>query len=95
MRVIWSPEASEDLRSLGDYIAADNPEAARRVVLIIVRAAEEILAENPSIGRAGRLLDTREFAVPRTPVVIIYRVKHRVLQIVGVHHHSRRWPDLF
>ena len=31
MRLIWSPEAIDDLTALRDHIAADDPAAAKRV----------------------------------------------------------------
>jgi len=40
MNIIWSPEAIEDLISLRAYIAENDPDAARRVVLHIVQNIE-------------------------------------------------------
>lgn len=37
MIVQWSPEAVDDLASLRAYIAEDNPAAAKRIVLQIIR----------------------------------------------------------
>ena len=54
MNIAWSPEALEDLASLRAYIAEDNSAAARRVVRHIVQNIEQLLPDNPNIGRAGR-----------------------------------------
>jgi toxin ParE1/3/4 len=70
MNIAWSPEAIEDLVSLRAYIAEDNPAAAERVVLHIVQNIEQLLPDNPNIGRAGRVPGTREFVIPRTPYIV-------------------------
>jgi toxin ParE1/3/4 len=95
MNVAWSPEAIEDLASLNAYIAEDNPSAARNVVLRILRDIEQVLPDNPYIGRPGRVPGTRELVVPRTPYIVPYRVQQETIQILRVYHGARRWPDGF
>jgi toxin ParE1/3/4 len=95
MNIIWSPEAIEDLLSLRAYIAEDNPAAARRVALGIIRTIEELLPDNPQMGRAGRVPGTRELVIPATPFIIPYRVQRGTIQILRVYHGARRWPDAF
>ena len=95
MKIIWSPEAIDDLISLRAYIAEDNPAAAQRIALHIVRNIEERLADNPQMGRPGRVSGTREFVIPRTPYIVPYRVDRGTLQIIRVYHGARRWPDRF
>ena len=60
MKIVWSPEAVEDLVSLRAYIAEDNPAAARRTVRHIIESIEQFIPNNPRIGRAGRVPGTRE-----------------------------------
>jgi toxin ParE1/3/4 len=93
MRIIWSPEAIIGLAALREYIASHNPEAAIRVALAILNAVEPGLSENPERGRPGRIPDTRELVVPNTPVIIPYRIRDTTLEILGVFHHARNWPD--
>jgi toxin ParE1/3/4 len=93
MNILWSPEAIEDLASLRGYIAEDDPAAARRVVLHIIQTIEQLLPENPQIGRAGRLPGTRELVIPRTPYIVPYRIQRPTIQILRVYHAARRWPD--
>jgi plasmid stabilization system protein ParE len=45
----WTEEAHRWLRDIFDYIAADNPEAARRVVASIYEKAQ-LLRQHPEIG---------------------------------------------
>ena len=95
MKIAWSPEAIEDLVSLRAYIAEDNPAAARRTVQHIVESIEQLLPDNPRIGRAGRVPGTRELVIPRTPYIVPYRLQRTTIQILRVYHAARRWPDSF
>lgn len=93
MNIVWSPETIEDLASLRAYITEDNPAAARRVVLQIIRTVEQLLSDNPQIGRAGRVPGTRELVIPKTPYIVPYRFQRTTIQILRVYHGARRWPD--
>jgi toxin ParE1/3/4 len=93
MKIAWSPEAIEDLISLRAYIAEDNPAAARRTVQHIVESIEQLLPDNPRIGRAGRVPGTRELVVPKSPYIVPYRLQRTTIQILRVYHAARRWPD--
>lgn len=93
MRVRWARPALADLAEIHDYIAAENPVAAKQVIRHI-RQDANILNEHPAIGRPGRVPGTRELVVGRLPYVIAYRSGTREVHIVAVIHTSRRWPDL-
>jgi toxin ParE1/3/4 len=95
MIIEWSPQAADDLASLRAYIAEDDPAAARRVVLQIVRSVEELLAGQPQMGRPGRVPGTRELVVPRTSYVVPYRIRDNRIQVLRVYHGARRWPERF
>jgi toxin ParE1/3/4 len=47
MTPIWSPEAIADLAALRAYIAQDDPAAAQRVALHIIRNVETLLPKRP------------------------------------------------
>jgi toxin ParE1/3/4 len=87
----WTPEAIDDLVSLGDFIAARNPDAAKKVVARIFDAAR-VLAEFPRVGRAGRVPGTRELVVLRTPYLVVYRIDEPLVEILRVVHGARQWP---
>jgi toxin ParE1/3/4 len=93
MNIIWSPEAIEDLVSLRAYISEEDPAAARRVVFRIIQSIEQLLPDNPRIGRAGRFPGTRELIIPRSPYIVPYRLQRTTIQILRVYHGARRWPD--
>ncbi len=94
MRLRYTPRAKLDLAEIHDYIAQENSQAARRVVLIIRRAAET-LPQNPYIGRAGRIGGTRELTVGHFPFMLAYRVDANEVQILSVIHTARMWPESF
>jgi toxin ParE1/3/4 len=93
MNIVWSPEAIEDLAALRGYLAEDNPAAARRGVLHLIRNVEQLLPDNPQIGRAGRVPGTRELVILKTPHIVPYRLQRTTIQILRVYHAARRWPD--
>ena len=88
----WSPQAIADLVSLRAYIAEDDKAAAQRIALHIIRNIEELLSDNPNMGRAGRVPGTRELVVPRTPYIVPYRVRNNRIQVLRVYHGARKWP---
>jgi addiction module RelE/StbE family toxin len=91
MRLKWAAPAIRDLREAGEYIAADNPQAAAKMAARILEAVEYLL-ESPGIGREGRLADCRELVVTGTPFIVIYRLRIPTVQIMRVLHHARQWP---
>ena len=93
MNILWSPEAIDDLTSLRVYIAEDNPAAAQEVALHILQNIEQLLPNNPQVGRPGRVPGTRELVIPKTPFVMPYRLQRNVIQILRVYHGARRWPE--
>lgn len=95
VNIIWSPQALDDLVSLRAYIAEDDPAAAERIVLRILRNVEMLLPDNPQAGRPGRVPGTRELVVPRTPFIVPYRIAGRDIYILRVYHGARRWLDRF
>jgi toxin ParE1/3/4 len=92
MRLRWHRQALDDLRGIHDYIAKENPLAARRVIAFL-REQANLLASHPEIGRQGRLPGTREFAVVRFPYILAYRERGTGVEVLLVVHTSRCWPD--
>jgi plasmid stabilization system protein ParE len=91
MRLKWLPTALRNLDSEASYIAADEPAAARLVVKRVF-AAVSLLAEQPGLGRPGRVPGTRELLVPKTRYIVPYRVRGDTVEILRVLHTSRQPP---
>ncbi len=94
MKLRYTPQARSDLAEIHDYIAQENPAAARRVVQL-VRDSAKALPDNPLVGRLGRVSGTRELAIGRFPFVLAYRVSSDEVQILSVIHTARMWPESF
>lgn len=88
----WTRLAIRDLNSAYDYIAEDNPSAAREVIERIEKSVAMLL-RHPRLGRVGRVGETRELVVSGTPFVIPYRATGERIEILAVIHAAQRWPD--
>jgi toxin ParE1/3/4 len=93
VNIVWTPRARRHLLNISAYIARDNPTAARQTVDRI-RDAVAHLAENPAMGRVGRINGTRELIIVGTPYIVAYRVRRGSVRILAVIHSSQRWPSM-
>jgi toxin ParE1/3/4 len=89
MTVVFREEAISDLEEIAQYIAQHNPPAARRVIARIHRVIYRTIDKLPHSGRLNRANNTREFAVPGLPYLIIYRPVGEVIDVVAIFHTSR------
>ena len=92
MRVRWLRMALRNLDDEATYIALDNAAAARLVVQRVLNAVAQ-LAEQPALGRPGRVPGTRELIVTGTRYIVPYRARGEWVEILRVFHTSRRLPD--
>ena len=87
-QVVWTLEAQLWLRDIFDYIAAENPEAAIRVVSEL-HAAGRSLRDHPRLGHRYRHITDREV---RVLVHDAYRIGYLIrkdtgdIEILGVFH---------
>ena len=84
--------AQADRDAIFDYIEADNRRAAAAVDRRISDRVN-LLQRLPRSGRPGRVEDTRELIITRTPYIVAYRIIGDTVRILRVLHSSRRWPD--
>lgn len=88
-RLIWTPEALDDIKRLRAFLARQNPEAARRAISTI-RQSARLLATYPEIGRSDekRSVEVREWIVAfgTGGYVVLYRVDTDVIAILAVRH---------
>jgi toxin ParE1/3/4 len=94
MQIIWRRSALNDLETIREFIAQDNPQAAARV-RDAIRSAVGRLAVHPNLGRTGRVEGTRELIISSAPYIIAYRVVEGQVRILAIIHTSRRWPRRF
>lgn len=91
-RIVWTDRALDDLRTIGDYIARDNPAAAARWVATLMRTVERA-ARAPLAGR--RLPekardDIRE--VLQRAYRIVYRVREAQIDVLTIFEGHRLLP---
>jgi addiction module RelE/StbE family toxin len=93
MRVVWTDDALDDLESIRSYIEEDSPAAAMRV-LRRLRDALQRLADNPRMGRTGRVLETRELVFSNLPYIGVYRILEDAdrIEILDIIHTSQDYP---
>ena len=93
-KVALTREARADLKQIKDYIARDSTTAARRVVLDL-RAAMEQLAEMPGKGHLRADLGDEGLRVWVVySYLVVYRPETMPLQIVGIVSGYRDLPRL-
>jgi addiction module RelE/StbE family toxin len=94
MKIRWTPLAQQDLDAVYGYIRQEHPKAASRIVERVFKSVE-MLSRYHSVGRLGRVLKTRELAIPSTPFIVVYRPTQNEIQILAIIHGARRWPTSF
>lgn len=91
MQIKWLRTALRNLDDEATYIAQDDPAAARLVVARVLDAVAQ-LADQPGLGRPGRVPGTRELVVLKTRYLVPYRVQGNTVEVLRVFHTSRRLP---
>lgn len=85
MQIRWTERASNHLSKIEAYISKDNPIAAIDTVLNIIQVVE-LLADQPAMGRPGRVINTKELIISGTPYIVPYRIKNKSVEILSVFH---------
>ena len=91
-RVLWSDSAKDRINQFYDFIAEDNPAAARRVIQDLLDRVEA-LAEHPRLGR--RLSEAVDPSLRKLVIgdyIVAYRVNEarQTVWVVAVRHHRER-----
>lgn len=94
MRVEWTKGAERNLDAIESYIAQDNPRAAAKTVLKIVKRTFDQLSKHPSSGKPGRITETRELIFPELPYIVIYSVQQETIFILRVYHCAQDFQNL-
>ena len=88
-RVEYGPLAKIDLFDIYEYIANDNPPAARRMVEAINKTCETIIVENPFIGRTRERLSPHIRSFTVRPYIIFYIPTDDTIDVIRVLHGAR------
>ncbi|MES9938900.1 MAG: type II toxin-antitoxin system RelE/ParE family toxin [Candidatus Thiodiazotropha sp. 6PLUC2] len=89
MRIKWLRKALKNLDDEAEFIAQDDPQAAR-VVVQRIRQTVSLLSNNPALGHPGRVPGTYELVIPKTRYIVPYRVRPRLqrVEILRVNYQS-------
>ncbi len=93
-RIYRSPLADEDCRRIWRYIAADNPDAADRLLLAIASKLD-LYAQYPQMGQLRDRLAAGLRSFPLGAYLVFYRPVADGIEVVRVLHGARRLEDLF
>jgi toxin ParE1/3/4 len=91
MRVRFTATAYAEINDIHDYIAKDNPAAAKAVTLRVEEVIARI-AQFPQIARAIDQTGVRVFPVGPFPYLVFYTLEGDELIIRNVRHGRRRPP---
>lgn len=92
-RLVWSPEALEDIKSIAEYIERDSLFYAKAVVEKIFKSMEN-LKEFPKMGRIVPELekeDIRELIV--YSYRLVYQIQENQILVIAVIHGKRKFDD--
>lgn len=90
MRVIWTPEASQDRIDIWNHLSAENPAAAIRMDELFSNAAER-LAAHPLMGKPGLIPGTLELVIHES-YRLVYETEGEEVWLLALVHTARRWP---
>jgi toxin ParE1/3/4 len=89
LHVQWTDEAKANLRAIESYISRDNPKAAAKTILKILKRTNSQFNDHPSSGKSGRITGTRELIFPEFPYIVIYTVHGKKISIITVFHSAQ------
>lgn len=90
MRVRWTASARQDRSAIRDYIAVHDPRAAARMDALFSAAAAR-LAEQPRLGKPGKLPGTREL-IAHESYRLVYEIEDSTVWLLALVHTARLWP---
>jgi toxin ParE1/3/4 len=88
MRVLWTPAALSDLKTISSYIEGQRNLATANRICRIIYETVQILRRFPESGKPGMEEGTRELVTPKLPTYIIaYRVMpDRAVEVLRIWH---------
>jgi toxin ParE1/3/4 len=91
MQVEYTAQASSKLKAIREFIAHDNPAAARKVVTAI-EAEIDLLGYFPWNGRKTNIAGVMARTLSRYPYIVFYRIETEILVVLHILHGARRHP---
>jgi len=99
VKLVFTSLARQDLTRLREFLAGNNPDAARRAA-VRIKAASLLIAQQPHMGRgvrtpAGSSLDVRELPVSfgASGYLIRYQILPSEVRILRIWHARENWKE--
>lgn len=89
MQVVWGDGAQADFEAAIEYLRAQSPMGATRMGERILEAVG-LLERFPELAPPSKHRGLRQLVVPRTPYLVIYRIKAGQIEIRAVVHAKQR-----
>ena|ERR1700679_258697 len=81
MKLRFSPQATQDLTEIAEYIRAENPTASERVRASILESLQNLVAF-PRIGRRQSVDGVRKLVTRRFGYLVYYSINEAAAEIV-------------
>ncbi len=90
MRLVYTPEALDELEAIADYIKSHNPWAAQHVRAAILASIKN-LATFPFLGKSDRAESIRKIGTKKYPYIVYYRIdeSYGEIVIITIQHGAR------
>ena len=82
--VIWAKPALQDLDTIADYIALDDPKAAKRLVGKVFQKVDQLIGFPETGTRPRELKGTPYRKLTVSPILIYYRIEGENVFIVHI-----------
>ena len=89
--IVWTEPALSDLDAIADYIALDDPPAARRLVQRVLTHVEQLADQPESGSRPAELKGSRYRQLVESPCRIFYRYDGRHVYILYIMRGEKRF----
>ncbi len=82
--IVWTEPALADLEAIADYIALDNPEAARKLVRSVFAHVDQLEGHPESGSKLPELKGWAYRQIIEPPCRVIYRSEQKVVYVLHV-----------
>ena len=90
-RIRWTNKAINRLKFINEFKTKQDP-ASAQAVINRMRYAALVLADEPEMGRQGRITGTRELHFSDLPYSLAYKITEWGVDILAVVPTERKWP---
>ena len=88
MQIVWEQEAEDDLMGILEYLAKNSVGAAVSQTNEIRNQISKMSAQVSRRGKMGRIKDTMELVILKTPYIAVYIDEKHLLRILRILHGS-------